>query len=181
MALSKALTNSAAMRAPATLHDLVTSANEEITRANTETMFVTACLALLDPDTGDLSLCDAGHEKAAIVSLRERPEVPDLPILPPLGLMPGLTYETRTMRLTPGSVVVLISDGVTEAQNLEEELYGRLRLDGLLARLSADGAGPEEIVDVIRAEVEAHEGGVEPADDVTVLAVRWNGPPERAA
>jgi serine phosphatase RsbU (regulator of sigma subunit) len=71
----------------------------------------------------------------------------------------------------------MVTDGITEAMNGRGEFYGAGRLTGLVQRL-AGGAGeitPQRLVTAIREEVTRFCGGAEPADDLTLLAVRWTG------
>jgi serine phosphatase RsbU (regulator of sigma subunit) len=83
-------------------------------------------------------------------------------------------YAAASDRLGPGEALCLITDGVTEATDARGEFYGRARLEALLA---AEGAkDPEAIGAAVSADVARFAAGVEPADDVAVLIVRWNGP-----
>ena len=83
-------------------------------------------------------------------------------------------YEAAAHRLSPGDGLCLITDGVTEALNAAGEFYGRPRLDELLGRL-APGAPAGEVGEAIRHDVERFATGMEPSDDVAIVAFRWNG------
>ena len=86
----------------------------------------------------------------------------------------GFPYEAVSSRLQPGEVLCLITDGVTEALNAAGEFYGRRRLEDLLNGL-APGADPDVVGEAIRTDVSRFTAGVEPSDDVAILAFRWNG------
>jgi serine phosphatase RsbU (regulator of sigma subunit) len=125
--------------------------------------------------TGELSYCNAGHEAARVLPgaglrLRKLDEGGG----PPFGVAEGFPYEAASYRLSPGEVVCLITDGITEAVNAAGELYGRQRLENLLARL-APGADANTVGEAIRLDVTRFATGVEASDDLAILAFRWNG------
>jgi serine phosphatase RsbU (regulator of sigma subunit) len=74
--------------------------------------------------------------------------------------------------MAPGESLILVSDGVAEAMNSAGELFGRARLDRLLATMPA-GLSAAERVEAVNDEVRRFSAGAEMADDVTVLVVRW--------
>jgi serine phosphatase RsbU (regulator of sigma subunit) len=74
--------------------------------------------------------------------------------------------------MVPGESLILVSDGVAEAMNSAGELFGRTRLDRLLATMPA-GLSAAEQVESVNDEVRRFSAGAEMADDVTVLVVRW--------
>ena len=79
-------------------------------------------------------------------------------------------------QLRPGEVICIVTDGVADAQNPGQARYGSPRLLALLARLSHPGVTARGVVDSVCADVRSFAAGAEPADDLTVLALRWNGP-----
>jgi len=90
---------------------------------------------------------------------------------PPLCVDETFPYPVETARLAAGETFVVLTDGVTEAQSPQEELFGRAR-----AIAAIQGRRPlAEIVDGLIAAVRAFEGGGDPSDDITVLAVRLSG------
>ena len=95
---------------------------------------------------------------------------------PPLCAVDGFPYTPASRTLAPGDTLVLITDGITEAAREDGQLYGRGRLETLLAGLgppaSAAAAG-----EAIRRDVTLFTGGAEPSDDMAILVIRFNGPP----
>lgn len=174
MAMSKSLCKSAALRGLASVAAVLTQANVEIARDNPEVMFVTALACTLDLNTGALEYCNAGHDAACV--LRPGGEVFALAGDggPPLCMLEDYRYEVARHLLAPGETVVLVTDGVTEAMNPKGELYGRARFRALLARLTAETSAAV-VVEAIRRDTVSFSGGVELTDDMTVLAIRWNG------
>jgi serine phosphatase RsbU (regulator of sigma subunit) len=175
MALSKALYKSSALRSLPDLGATMAEANVEITRENPELLFVTVIACLLDVESGELAYCNAGHEPPHIIA----PEGSTLRRLegggPPLCTLENFPYETLRSRLTPGDSLVLVSDGVPEAMNRAQELFGRGRLSSMLAARPA-GLSAEERVNAVNGEIRKYSEGAEQADDITVLVVRWHGP-----
>jgi adenylate cyclase len=175
MALSKALYKSTALRSLPDLGATMTGANVEITRENPELLFVTVIACLLDVESGELAYCNAGHEVPHIVA----PDGTRTSQLegggPPLCTLENFPYETMRSRLSPGDSLVLVSDGVPEAMNRAQELFGRGRVVSMLAAMPA-GISAEERVSAVNGEIRKYSEGAEQADDITVLVVRWHGP-----
>ena len=171
MAMSKALTSAALSRMqadPATMADAI---NKELLKDNTEAMGVTLLLGLLDLKTGEVSMVCAGHEDPILLSGDKATRI-RLDGGPPLCAA-DLAYPLESLTLKPGEVLVLVTDGVTEAQNERNDLFGSKRLlaDGALHAGSAT-----KIVEGIRHHVRNFEGEAEATDDLTVMAVRYIGP-----
>jgi serine phosphatase RsbU (regulator of sigma subunit)/CHASE2 domain-containing sensor protein len=175
MALSKALYKSTALRSLPDLGATMSEANVEITRENPELLFVTVIACLLDVESGELAYCNAGHEVPHIVAA-DGTTIRQLDGGgPPLCTLENFPYETMRSRLTPGDSLVLVSDGVPEAMNRAQELFGRGRVGSMLAAMPA-GLSAEERVNAVNGEIRKYSEGTEQADDVTVLVVRWHGP-----
>ena len=177
MAVSKALYKSTALRAPDNdVGALMVAANTEVSRDNPEMLFVTAFAGILDLATGELAYCNAGHENPYLLP-------PDGGALariadgdgPPLCAVDGYIYHGAERRLRPGEVLCVITDGVCDMRNPGGEHYGGPRAEATLARIAATGATAHAVVDALCADVIAFAAGAEPADDLTVLALRWNG------
>jgi adenylate cyclase len=175
MAVSKALYKSAALRQARQVETVMREANAEISRENAEGLFVTVLAGILDTHTGLLEYCNAGHEPPYLLPSGERP------ILrladgggPPLCAVDGFPYTASTRRLEPGDTLCLVTDGVTEAADAGGELYGRERLEMLLAK-TGPGTSAADVGDAIRQEIGRFTEGVEPSDDLAILVVRWKG------
>jgi serine phosphatase RsbU (regulator of sigma subunit)/CHASE2 domain-containing sensor protein len=177
MAVSKALYKSVTLRAPeADLGALMAAANLEVSRDNADMLFVAVFAAILDLDTGELDYCNAGHENPYLLS----PNGGSLAVIgdgdgPPLCAVDHFDYRGANRRLQRGELLCCVTDGVTDAQNPTGLLYGSARLEARLSRIDAMHATPQNVVDAVRADVTEFAAGAEPADDLTVLALRWNG------
>jgi sigma-B regulation protein RsbU (phosphoserine phosphatase) len=150
---------------------IVEAANHELCQNNRDRMFVTLVLGVLDTKTGVLTYVNAGHLAPCVLHASRGIEpVNDKPAMP-LAVRAGTVYEERTVTLWPDDAVFVFSDGVTEAMNAADELYGNQRLLADLRAVSA--LTPEEMVRVIKGKVDAFTGEAAKFDDVTMLALRW--------
>jgi serine phosphatase RsbU (regulator of sigma subunit) len=143
-------------------------------------LFVTAFAAILDLETGALSYCNAGHENPYLLSSDARPleRIRDGDG-PPLCVVEGFNYRGASRQMGRGQSLCCVTDGVTDAQNAAGVLYGSAHLEACLQRINAKPLSPREVVDSVRADVASFVSGAEPADDLTVLVLRWNGPRTR--
>ncbi len=151
--------------------DLMVLANGDLAANNPEMTFVTAALAILDAETGEGRICVAGHEPALRLSTSGVTVMDGFKIQPPLGIMEDLPYASAPFTLAPGEGMLLLSDGVTEAHDPEKALFGKERMLAALGR----EADPAMAIAALLREVAGFVRDAPPADDVTVLAVRYAG------
>jgi serine phosphatase RsbU (regulator of sigma subunit) len=180
MAATKAFYRSISTRHAAELAGTMRDANAEMGRDNPEAFFVTLVAVVLDVNTGQLWHCSAGHDAPWVV----RPEAGTVDRLeggggPPLCVLDGFPYETAAGQLRPGDTVLLVTDGVTEADGPRGDLFGTPRVTTLLtdAAVAPARSEPARLVADLVTALRTFRGSVEPADDVTMLAVQWLGPP----
>ena len=180
MAVAKALAKSAALRGASGVGAIVQSTNQELARENPEMMFVTLVAGILDAGSGEFEICIAGHDAPWRVGSGANVDRIDGEGGPPLCMLEGFAYPSIRSRLAAGDMLCVVTDGVTEAMNAAQGLYGSARLEALLRALRT-GTSADELVDAVRRDVEAFVEGAEPSDDLTLLAVRWHGPAVPAA
>ena len=87
--------------------------------------------------------------------------------------MPGEEYGESTLKMAPGDVILVFTDGVTEAMDTDDNLYGDERLHQVMT--SAPDCSARTIVNAVNASVEEFAAGAEQADDITMIAARYNG------
>lgn len=174
MVVAKALSKSIALRGAGDIAAIVHQANLELVRENPEMLFVTSVAGILNARSGEVALCNAGHDAPRRIAADGRVERLQPADGPPLCVMDDFDYPVQCYRLAPGETLCLTTDGITEAMDADARLYGNERLDALLGGLPAS-AGPAGVVAAVRADVAAHVGTAEASDDLTLLVLRWNG------
>ena len=170
MLLSKTLWKSVALRLGPPLEAIQREANAEITRENTETMFVTGFCGLLDTGTGELAYASAGHDAPFIFGRGRAPSRLEIDAGPPLGLVPDREFHVDHCRLAPGDRLCLFSDGVSEAMNASGALFGTDRLSAALAETPADADSPAVVAHIL-ARIAAFTGEAEQSDDLTLMVL----------
>ena len=185
MAVTKALARSFATRLAGGPAEIVSAANLDLSRENVETLFVTLLLGVLDVESGQLELVNAGHEGPWRLGADRRLEqvvAGPLEGGPPLCVVDDFDYQVHRVQLLPGDRLCMVTDGITEAANAAQELYGNARLRTALAGLDA-APDAATITRAVREDVGRFVAGAEPSDDLAILVVHWMGPaaaPRRA-
>ena len=152
---------------------IVTRVNDALSADNDNCMFVSLYLGILDLHDGTLLTTNAGHFPPLLKRRGgqfERLKALDGPLV---GPMPGITFKERKTQLAPGDELFFYTDGVTEADNVRRELFGNDRLKTVLDQ-STSGSVVDRIRDVMQA-VKTFAGDSPQADDITMLALRYNG------
>ena len=155
--------------------------NATLTENNEEDMFVTVWLGVLEISTGELTYADAGHEKLLLYQSGEWRFLPKsggvaLAMWEPedLELMDEkYRFHNETIHLAPGDAIFQYTDGVTEATDAQEELFGDDRL--LDAMNSAPTAKPEELLPHVRAKIDEFVKEAPQFDDITMLGLQYKG------
>jgi serine phosphatase RsbU (regulator of sigma subunit)/CHASE2 domain-containing sensor protein len=175
MALGKSLCKSYALRGTSDVGAIINMANAEISRDNPEMLFITMFAGIFDLDTGEVQFCNAGHDAPFVLRKGAGPESVVSVGGPPLCVVEDFTYPTETLQLHPGDLLCVTTDGVAEAMDGSGALLGVQRTRQILADITA-GASAKTVVDELYAAVGRFVAGAEASDDLTVLAIRWNGP-----
>lgn len=146
--------------------------NEALAADNDAGMFLTMFMAVLDLRTGEVEYVNFGHPPPLLVTAEGSAAFQPVPAGTVLGTIPLAQGALGRLVLTPGTTVVIYSDGVTEAMDPALRQFGEA---GLLAAASGEAATPDALVQRIVAATSAHAGTAEQADDITLLAVTWHG------
>jgi serine phosphatase RsbU (regulator of sigma subunit) len=131
--------------------------------------FITFFFSVLDPKTGDLAFANAGHNPPIVMRASGESEMLD-DGGPVLGVLPLARYGERRAHLDPGDMLVLYSDGVTEATNHAYDEFGEQRLIEVLRCHRKEPAA--EIVEAVTAAVAEFAAGAPPADDITLVVAK---------
>lgn len=148
--------------------------NNQICANNKEEMFVTAWFGILDIVSGDLVAANAGHEFPMMKSPNGRFEIYKDKHGLVIGGMKDIKYTEYQMHLDPGSILFLYTDGVPEATNSQNELFG---LERTVNVLNEDPErSPDDVLKAVTEGVGKFVGDAPQFDDLTMLCIRYNGP-----
>ena len=144
--------------------------NNMLCEANGEQLFITAFLGVLDLVTGELKCVSAGHEPPYIYHDGKWTEHKIKKAFVLAG-MEDMKYSTVTLQLEPGDKLFQYTDGVTEATDAHEQLYGDARLDAALNRIGNIPA--KELCSSVKADIDAFVGEAPQFDDITMLCLEY--------
>jgi len=181
MALSKTLCKSTALRGYVPLSDLMRKFNREISRENQAMLFVTTIAGIIDVVTGELELCSAGHDAPILMRHNEPLKYLSVEGGPPLCVLEGYEYCTTRMTLQSNDMLVLISDGITEAQDPHQNSYGRERIINYLNALKQADRHAESICRGLYKDLKQFTAGASQSDDITIMVVRFDAPNSSSA
>ncbi len=150
--------------------DAMARLNRALLRRAVDARFATMFYGALSPD-GRLSYCNAGQEPPLVVRQDGSIELLDAGG-PVLGLLAVARYEPGTTALLPGDLVVVYSDGVTEARNVSGGEYGRERLVEFVTARRAEE--PERLIEELLASIRGFSGSEPQADDITALILKYH-------
>ena len=153
---------------------ILTDANAEICSNNKEEMFVTVWLGILELSTGKLTAANAGHEYPVFTGDDGQFSLYKDKHGFVIGGMDGMKYREYEVTLQPGAKLFVYTDGVPEATNAENEMYGTDRM--LEALNKRPEASPKELLAVVRGSVDAFVKEAEQFDDLTMLCLKYHGP-----
>lgn len=147
--------------------------NNQLCEGNESQFFVTVWLAVIDLETGDGYEVNAGHEYPAIRRGNGKYELIKTKHMPAVAFMDGLKYRQSEIHLDPGDRLFVYTDGVPEATNANNELFGN---DRLLAALNRNpDAAPSELLPSVKKEIDEFVGDAPQFDDITMLGFIYHG------
>jgi len=171
MALSRTLIRTYATEY-LTRPDLVfNAANRRILMDARAGLFVTVFYGILDPGSGTLHYCNAGHHPPYLLRADDREPIQELRRTGmALGVIEDATWEQATVRLAPGDMLVLYTDGITDAEDGTGSFFGRERLrETVRAHV---GCSAQDMQDALIAEVHEFMGETPQFDDITLVIVK---------
>ena len=155
--------------------DVLKNVNERLCESNDTGLFVTVWLAIFEISTGKGLASNAGHEHPALWRQKDGTfELVKYRHSPAVAVMEGMNFEEHEFRLEPGDMVYVYTDGVTEASNRDNELFGEERLQDALG--SCGGNEPGEVLGAVRDAIRDFVDGADQFDDITMLAMKYEGP-----
>ncbi|HCM92978.1 MAG TPA: hypothetical protein DIS78_10485 [Lachnospiraceae bacterium] len=153
------------------VEDIFIKTSDQLCEGNGEGLFVTAWIGIIDLNTGVMTYCDAGHEYPYVIHADGSIEIlkPQKKKLP-LAAMAGIQYISNEITLKKGDCLLLYTDGVLEATDADNRLYGPERLEAVLSDKWTDDT--KTLLKDIRADVDDFVAGAPQFDDLTMLAFR---------
>lgn len=146
--------------------------NDALVENNETSMFVTLFVGVLDLDTGLLRYCNAGHDSPLLIG-------DGVGMLPcdsnlPLGVMPGWAYSLQEIDIKSQTVIFIYTDGLTEAEDMSQNLFGDQRTIEVAEQVLAEGEHvPSTIIKRMTQAVKTFVGNAEQSDDLTMLAIKY--------
>ncbi len=160
--------------------DVFSIANEKLCEGNEADLFITAWMGYLDLETGIVHAANAGHNPPVLIRDGKAKYVKLQPNLM-LAAMGGMIYKEYTLELQKGDILFLYTDGVTEATDADENMYGEKRLLSLLSfgdhypEPSGENGIAGAVCELVTADIEKFVQGAEQSDDITMLCIRYLG------
>ena len=169
MVIAKTLLKDAAYRfkTPAEIFEHV---NNILCEGNESGLFVTCWMAILEISTGKLQFSNAGHTSPVLYQNGVVSYIQTKPNLM-LAAMEGIPYKNHELTIAPGDRLFIYTDGVTEATDSANQLYGEERLLAALKRDEAKKLSPKKLLAFVREDIDSFVGGADQFDDITMLGM----------
>ena len=172
MVIAKTLIKNHALRGESP-SEILYNVNNQLCEGNEAEMFVTVWLAIIDLTTGKGMAANAGHEHPAICRAGGKYELVIYRHAPAVAAMEGLRFREHEFELNPGDRLYVYTDGVPEATDANEELFGPERMVDALNRDPA--ADPETLLHNVRQVIDEFVGDAPQFDDITMLGLYYKG------
>lgn len=154
------------------VNEVFEHANNELCENNDANMFVTSFMGILNTETGEFRYVNAGHNLPIILKEGSRAEFIQAKPGFVLAGMENIKYKESAMQLGKGDAIFMYTDGVTEAQDKNDELFSDERLLGLFETKAYNKMAVRDILADVHAEIDKHSFGIEQSDDITMLMFR---------
>ena len=169
MAVSRTLIRATAIRG-INPQECISYSNNLLAVDSVDSMFVTVFYGIYNIKTGVIKYCNAGHNPPYI--LKSNGEAVELPMSEDLavGVFDGVDFHDNQVQLEKGDSIVMFTDGVTEAMNVESEEFGNERLEKALG--GEAGQSCQHIIDTVKTELKTFVGEADQSDDITMLVLK---------
>lgn len=152
--------------------EMVSKVSKSLAHNNDMMMFVTYFLGILNIKTGEIEFTNAGHNPPYIINpdgsikrLSERHG-------PPIAISETV-YNSSVITLQPGASILIYTDGVTEAMNMQNQQFEERRLIEVITRITSDN--PHDYIEALNSAVKVFAGDQEQSDDITILGITYDG------
>ena len=175
MVISKTIIKNRAMLG-GTPAEILKYANDQLYKSNEEGLFVTVWLAIIEISTGKGRAVNAGHEHPALRRADGNFELIKYRHSPMIAIREGIEFEDHEFVLNPGDTLFVYTDGVTEATDINDELFGT---DSMMRVLNSTNGSPENVkglLDTVMLGINYFVGEAAQFDDITMLGFNYYGP-----
>ena len=153
--------------------EVIRRVNELLCKDNDASMFVTVWFGIIELSSGRGLAANAGHEHPVVRRSGGNYELVVYKHSPAVAIMDGIEFRDHEFTMEPGDSLFVYTDGVAEATNSNDELFGTDRL--LDALNSEPDAGPKEVLENVRNAIDVFVGDAPQFDDITMLSLKYNG------
>lgn len=172
MAVTRTLLRSIADKSKSTA-EIVSSMNKTLSLNNDSNMFVTFFLGIIDTKSGLLKYCNAGHNPPILIKSDGMADYFNITKSIPVGLFENYEYTEESMYIEPSDQLFLYTDGVTEAEDIDDVLYGNDQLQKVIRENSA--LTPKMLIEKANNDIARHVNGHIQSDDLTMLSIICHG------
>jgi len=169
MAVSRTLIRATGIRG-VTPSECITYSNDLLAKESANNMFVTVFYGIYNIKTGEVTYTNAGHNPPYLMkadgTIEQLPLSKDIVV----GALDDFQFSEETLQLEHGDTLLLYTDGVTEAINVNDEEYGEKRLEETLKDVTQQNC--QQIINTVKANVKTFAGEAEQSDDITLLAIK---------
>lgn len=151
---------------------ILSSLNDSIAQNNKTGMFVTLFLGIIDLKSGKMEYCNAGHNPPIISNKNESKFLNVIPNIP-LGVFEEFEYKKQEIQIETDTQLFVYTDGVTEAENINNDLFSDERLLSLFKN-SKTIQEPKQVIEMVSESVHLHSRGAQQSDDITMLCVQYS-------
>ena len=152
---------------------LIEKINKKICDTNKQGLFVTMLACIVDINTGKMSIINCGHNPPLLKRQNGNYEFLSLASNYPLGVFEDAEFELYETTLNPEDIIYTYTDGVTEASNLKEEMYGEERLYNCLNNI--EETEPNIIAQKVKESIQQYTDSAPQSDDITMLTFKYLG------
>ncbi len=154
--------------------EILRRVNVQLARNNESCTFVTVFVGILNLKTGEFLYASAGHDMPLLLRSDGEIEFLERPGGPVLGILDEAVFSTNKLVLSPGVMLVLYTDGVTEAFNATDEAFSEERLCRAMSSVSNRSA--KDVADMLLQEIDSFCNGVPQTDDITIMTLAFRHP-----
>lgn len=153
--------------------DIMKVLNKSLAMNNDSCMFVTFFLGILDLSNGNLSFTNAGHNPPVLIRKNGETFFFEHTKSIPLGLQEEYPYTETLLKLSHGDKIFTYTDGVSEAENAGQQLFG----DEVVLKIIAENtaADPRQLIEIMDKALEQHVSGFAQSDDITMMTISYHG------